>query len=821
MAAALMSTLAKEPPVVRFQIVGKSIHVQTTFEHKDLCKGIDGARWNPDLRCWYYPADHYTAQALRESFRGLGRAQADPAFRELLQQVASEPTETPAISPSVFVGPMPTTPLWQHQLTALDKALATPGGYYLAHDMGCIDGDAVVTVNRAGKSFKITMADLHHKFNGGGTPDRWHSGNLRYWKPGISTTIRSLCADGLFHSVRLIATYDRGVQPTLLIRTENGKEIAVTPDHEMVTPIGKIRAEHLSVGDVLLTNGRYIDKDGYVRLWKTGHPREGTGGVYEHIIVAEQMIGRPLRDDEEVHHRNEIKHDNRPENLQVLASLEHRQIHANVVALDGGVGRFIPIESAILSIEDGGERHVYDLTVNEAAHTFVANGIVVGNSGKTLTAIAAMLRMECQKILIVCPKRVITTWRDQFERHAPGQIIALPLVKGNTQKKVATAIEWMRSYEPLAIIMNYETVIQPDMKAWLLKQKWDIIVLDEAHRIKSPGGKQSKSLATIGRRASYRLCMSGTPFPHGPLDIYAQFRFLAPDVFGTNYNQFKATYAITNPNMHDQVIEYINQDDLNQKFYSIADRVMTRDVMELPEERDEILYGDLSEKARKHYIDLETLFWTELENMPDEPSEVSISNVLTRILRLQQITSGYVRDDDRVDRLLDTTKADLLSDLVEDFPDDEPLVLFAKFSHDLDTIRRVMVQKGRSYGELSGRHDDYAAWSAGNINTIGIQLQAGGEGLNDLVRARYCVYFSVDHSLKNYNQSRARIMRPGQKQNCVYYHLICKDTIDEAVYRALSSRQEIVSALLKERKGHSTPAQDAIAEYVGDEMRHF
>lgn len=438
---------------------------------------------------------------------------------------------------------------------------------------------------------------------------------------------------------------------------------------------------------------------------------------------------------------------------------------------------------------------------------------------KSKVAIDVMVNMRFQKILIVCPKRVITSWRDQFQRHADGLIVAAPLIKGTTKKKVETAKEWLRSYAPVALITNYEALIQPEMKEWLLKQQWDIVVLDEAHRIKSPGGKQSKMAATLSRRAQYRLCLSGTPFPHSPLDIYAQYRFLAPDIFGTNYNQFKNLYAITNPAMHDQVIEYRNLDDLNAKFYSIADRVMTRDVVELPEERDEVLTGELSEKARKHYVELETLFWTELENLPDEPSEVSINNVLTRLLRLQQITSGYVRDDDGVDREIDTAKRDLLVDLVEDMPLDEPLVLFAKFRHDLDTIRDVMAKAKRPCGELSGRHDDYAAWQAGDINTLAIQLQAGGEGLNDLIRARYCVYFSVDHSLKNYNQSRARIMRPGQKQNCVYYHLICRDTIDEVVYRTLHARQELVSALLAERKGHA--AESSKPEYQGDEMRHF
>jgi SNF2 family DNA or RNA helicase len=437
-----------------------------------------------------------------------------------------------------------------------------------------------------------------------------------------------------------------------------------------------------------------------------------------------------------------------------------------------------------------------------------------------------MVNMRCQRILVICPKRVITSWRDQFGMHAGDAIVAVPLAKGTVAKRTALAADALKMYEPCAIITNYESLIQPAMKEWAMKQSWDIIVADEVHRIKAPGGKISKTVATLGKRARYRLGLSGTPFPHSPLDGYAPMRFLAPDIFGTNFNHFKNTYAVTNPSFHDEVVEWKNLDDLNAKFYSIADRVMTRDVIDLPDERDEQVVGELSEKARKHYDEIATLFWTELENLPDEPSEVSITNVLTRILRLQQITSGYVRDDDGVDRVLDTTKADLLAELLADLPVDEPVVLFAKFKHDLDTIRRVVAAAHRTYGEISGRHDDYERWQSGDIHTIGVQLQAGGEGLNDLVRARYGIYYSIDHSLKNFNQSRARLVRPGQNHPVIFYHLLCKDTIDFSIYQALAGRQELVTALLKERKREPRlQSQDGNDRgdpaRLGVEMRHF
>ena len=415
-------------------------------------------------------------------------------------------------------------------------------------------------------------------------------------------------------------------------------------------------------------------------------------------------------------------------------------------------------------------------------------------AGKTISAIAVALRRNCETVLVFCPKRVISSWADQIERHAPERFTVLALDKGSLKKRVERAAFAMshEGFRPLVIIINYEAATSEEFRKWALKQRFDMIVCDEAHRLKSPGGVTSKFLGTLARRATWRLCLSGTPFAHGPLDIYGQFRFLDPDIFGTSFTRFRSRYAITNPNFHNQVVQFINQDELHEKFYSIADRVMTRDVVELPEERDEILYAELSTKARKHYDEIDKLFWSELA----EDSEVTIANALTRLLRMQQITSGFVKDDDGAEHDLDDAKRRVLADLLEDIPLDEPVVIFSRFRRDLDTLRAVVEAAGRRYGEISGLHDDYARWQRGEIDTVGIQLQAGGEGLNDLVRARLCIYYSVDHSLKNYVQSRARIMRPGQKQNCIYWHIVCRNTVDEDVYAALKKRQDVITALL-------------------------
>jgi SNF2 family DNA or RNA helicase len=302
----------------------------------------------------------------------------------------------------------------------------------------------------------------------------------------------------------------------------------------------------------------------------------------------------------------------------------------------------------------------------------------------------------------------------------------------------------------------------------------------------------TRSSATLARRADYKLCLSGTPMPHSPLDIYGQMRFLDEKVFGTSFAVFRSRYAIMGGFQNRQVLRIINEAELNEKFYSIADRVITRDVLDMPEERDVDIHVTLGAEAQNAYVEMQRDFYTKVGT-----GEITASNALTQLLRLQQITGGYLPDEDGNLHRIDDAKREALADLIDGLPQDEPLVVFARFRADLDEVREATLKAEKRYGELSGRQDDYNAFGDGDVDVIGIQIQAGAEGLNRLVRARYACYYSLGFSLNDYTQSRRRLMRPGQTRNVVYYHLIARDTVDERVYKALAARQQVIDAILE------------------------
>ena len=98
--------------------------------------------------------------------------------------------------------------------------------------------------------------------------------------------------------------------------------------------------------------------------------------------------------------------------------------------------------------------------------------------------------------------------------------------------------------------------------------------------------------------------------------------------------------------------------------------------------------------------------------------------------------------------------------------------------------------------------DELKRWQAGDAPVLAVQIDSGGLGI-DLTRARYAIYYSLGFSLGSYEQSLARVHRPGQTRPVEYIHLLAENTVDEKVVAALSSRADVVNAVLQEMKGES------------------
>ena len=420
-------------------------------------------------------------------------------------------------------------------------------------------------------------------------------------------------------------------------------------------------------------------------------------------------------------------------------------------------------------------------------------------TGKSLVALILILWLRARRVLIFCPLRVVPVWVSQFERHVDAQIVVVALDEdaGGVAKKMELAAAKLKLAETLGVpfvaIINYDSGWREPFATWAEKLRPDLAILDEAHRIKSPSGRASLSFKRLRKFTAYRLALTGTPMPHGPMDIYAQFRFLDINIFGPSYSAFRTKYAVMGGYQNKQITGFQKLDELERLMSRITFRVGS-EVLDLPPATHVTYHCDLCPEARRVYKDLEEDFVAEVRD-----GIVTAANALVKLTRLQQVANGVVKTDNGIEHRIDDAKRKLLADTLEDMGKDEPVVVFCRYHLDLDAVHDACQSVGFESLELSGRRDELASWQGGAGQVLAVQISAGGVGV-DLTRARFSIYYSLGFSLGDYDQSLARIHRPGQTRPVEHIHLVARNTVDVKIMRALERRAEIVGAILAEIK---------------------
>lgn len=418
-------------------------------------------------------------------------------------------------------------------------------------------------------------------------------------------------------------------------------------------------------------------------------------------------------------------------------------------------------------------------------------------TGKSMMTIAITGTLEAdkgvKKMLVVCPKSIVGVWEDEFRKFADYRY-ALTVLDGTMDKK-RSSFSYMQGAALQIIVVNYESCWR--LEAEITKWKPDLIVCDESSKIKTPSASQSKALHRLGRQSKYNIILTGTPITGSPLDIFSQYKFLDDSIFGTSFYLFRNRYAILGGYQNRMIVGYRHLDELVEKVHSIAFRIKIEDAVDLPPFIDETRAITLEPKAQSLYRMLEQDCYAELAN-----GEVTARNVLTQLLRLAQCTGGFIRDDIKGEaQQVSGAKLDALEDIIDTCLDEEKkVVVFARFVPEIEAIAAMLKKKkigyALIYGATTDRADQVKKFQEDpEIKVFIGQLQTTGMGLT-LTAANVAVFYSLDFSYANYEQSRARIHRIGQKQKCLYIHLVGKGTVDEKILNALKHKGDIAKIMV-------------------------
>lgn len=426
--------------------------------------------------------------------------------------------------------------------------------------------------------------------------------------------------------------------------------------------------------------------------------------------------------------------------------------------------------------------------------------------GKTLTTIAvagALYNLgKIDRVLVVAPTSVCSVWPHDLNQFATFPWEARVLL-GDKKKRLKALNElenWPFKALRIAVI-NYESTHREGIFEALAAYKPDLIVCDESQRIKNPSAAQSKALHKLGDAAPFRMILSGTPVQNNAVDLYSQYRFLDPAVYGANFYAFKNRYCIMGGYGQHQIVGYRNMDELVEKEHSVAYRVTKEECLDLPQQTFINRYVQFTDAEQAIYEQLRKSSFLELET----GENVTATTILTMYLRLMQLTGGFLTADESTrPKQVNTAKLDALTDIVDDYVVDagKKLVIFARFRAEIAAIENLLRLRKIQYGSIYG---DVPMEERGKIvedfqtnpdtKVFVAQIQTAGLGIT-LHAASTAVFYSYDYNYANYAQALARIHRIGQRLPVTYIHLVVDGSIDEKILAALENKEDMAKTVV-------------------------
>ena len=426
--------------------------------------------------------------------------------------------------------------------------------------------------------------------------------------------------------------------------------------------------------------------------------------------------------------------------------------------------------------------------------------------GKTLTTIAvagALYNLgKIDRVLVVAPTSVCSVWPHDLNQFATFPWEARVLL-GDKKKRLKALNElenWPFKALRIAVI-NYESTHREGIFEALAAYKPDLIVCDESQRIKNPSAAQSKALHKLGDAAPFRMILSGTPVQNNAVDLYSQYRFLDPAVYGANFYAFKNRYCIMGGYGQHQIVGYRNMDELVEKEHSVAYRVTKEECLDLPQQTFINRYVQFTDAEQAIYEQLRKSSFLELET----GENVTATTILTMYLRLMQLTGGFLTADESTrPKQVNTAKLDALADIVDDYVVDagKKLVIFARFRAEIAAIENLLrlrkIQYGSIYGDVPMEErgkivDDFQ--TNPDTKVFVAQIQTAGLGIT-LHAASTAVFYSYDYNYANYAQALARIHRIGQRLPVTYIHLVVDGSIDEKILAALENKEDMAKTVV-------------------------
>lgn len=330
-----------------------------------------------------------------------------------------------------------------------------------------------------------------------------------------------------------------------------------------------------------------------------------------------------------------------------------------------------------------------------------------------------------------------------------------------------------------------------------------MIACDESTEIKHPGSKRSKAIKKLRKLVPIARIATGTPVIKRPLDAYSQFEFLDEDILGFgSFYAFKNQYAVTGGFKNKQVLNYKNLDELQEKIASCSFRVTKEECFDLPPKQYQKIRVDMTKEQMRAYKQMKEEFLVEAKG-----HVITAPIAITQVMRLAQITGGYVTDGDRTIELVKpehNPKMQAVMRLIEESGDQQILV-WAHFRAEIKGLASLLRKAGVPFAEMHGditqeeRLRVRKDFKAGKYKVVIANQACASRGVDELKVASLVAYLSNSHDTEDRVQSEDRTHRFGMQGNaCNYYDILVPNTVDVKIIQTLRGNKRLSDEIMQD-----------------------
>ena len=414
--------------------------------------------------------------------------------------------------------------------------------------------------------------------------------------------------------------------------------------------------------------------------------------------------------------------------------------------------------------------------------------------------------------LIIAPKGVIGTWYNQeipthlADHVSHKSVMWQATINQKQQDKLDTLFETGEDFHIL--IMNVEALSGEKGTRFatkFLNCHKTLMAIDESTTIKNPKAKRTKNIIALSKLSKYRRILTGSPVTKNPLDLYSQCEFLDPWLLNfASYYSFRNRYAeMKQVNVAGRTIQLVagfkNLGELSDMVKAFSYRVLKEDCLDLPEKIFMKRTIELTKEQKKVYEQMKKEALAMMNG-----KVVSTANVLTQLMRLQQITCGHFVADDGSTQKIKNNRITELMDVLEEV--EGKAIIWAHYQYD---IKAIIEEIKKVYGP--GSVVDYYGKTPQDKRQPNIKKfqgkngtrflvgtpQTGGYGIT-LTQAHTVIYYSNGYDLEKRLQSEDRAHRIGQTKPVTYVDIIAEDTVDNKIVKALRKKVNIASEVMGE-----------------------